>query len=193
VTDLFRRKTLLPVILTYPPSSGPSSSSKPVCPSCHKELSNATSSFLLSSRSPAPSDSAATANGDAEEGRKKKKAKKDKEDPFVCGHVVCKTCVDAIVRPQGRCCVCEAKLEEGEKGLIPLGKEGASRRIALRCVARLGGLSGLDGVVRPLLRVCQAGDARVVIEWSLMAPAPGTGYAAAGGAEVKKSTIAFRV
>lgn len=53
--------------------------------------------------------------------------KKDKEDPFVCGHVVCKTCVDAIVRPQGRCCVCEAKLEEGEKGLIPLGKEGALR------------------------------------------------------------------
>ncbi|RSH89302.1 hypothetical protein EHS25_002414 [Saitozyma podzolica] len=140
----FSRKTLLPVILTYPPSSGPSSSSKPVCPSCHKELSNATSSFLLSSRSPAPSDSAVTANGDADEGRKKKKAKKDKEDPFVCGHVVCKTCVDAIVRPQGRCCVCEAKLEEGEKGLIPLGKEG-------------------------------------------------TGYAAAGGAEVKKSTIAFRV
>lgn len=107
--------------------------------------------------------------------------KKDKEDPFVCGHVVCKTCVDAIVRPQGRCCVCEAKLEEGEKGLIPLGKEGALRCVALR--DRLGGQ-------RSLLRVCEGGDGPRV-EWSLMAP--GTGYAAAGGAEVKKSTIAFRV
>jgi nitric oxide synthase-interacting protein len=54
----------------------------------------------------------------------------------VCGHVVCKTCVDAIVRPQGRCCVCEAKLEEGEKGLIPLGKEGALLCVAIRCDAR---------------------------------------------------------
>ncbi|WWD04743.1 hypothetical protein V865_002814 [Kwoniella europaea PYCC6329] len=127
------RKTLLPVILTYPPSS----TSKPICPTCTKELSNATSSILLSSRQPMHS-----ADGDGDEGRKKKKQKKDKEEAYVCGHVICQTCSDTIVKPQGRCCVCDAKVEDS--GRIPLGKEG-------------------------------------------------TGFAAAGGAEVKREGVAFRV
>ncbi|WVQ80533.1 hypothetical protein IAT38_002638 [Cryptococcus sp. DSM 104549] len=138
------RKTLLPVILTYPPAS----TSKPICPSCSKELSNSTSSVLLSSRSPlvpTPAPAETNGNGDAEDGRPKKKQKKEKKEkdaPLVCGHVVCQTCADTIVKPQGRCSVCEAKVENG--GVIPLGKEG-------------------------------------------------TGFAAAGGAEVKKATTAFRV
>ncbi|KAK8858470.1 hypothetical protein IAR55_002697 [Kwoniella newhampshirensis] len=132
------RKTLLPVIFTYPPASR----SKPICPSCSKELSNSNYSVLLSSRSPASTSTEADPSADLDDGRKKKKQKKDKEDPSVCGHVVCQTCSDTIVKPQGRCSVCEAKVEDS--GRIPLGKEG-------------------------------------------------TGYAAAGGAEVKKSTIAFRV
>ncbi|WVQ65902.1 uncharacterized protein L199_004080 [Kwoniella botswanensis] len=127
------RKTLLPVILTYPPSS----TSKPICPTCTKELSNATSSILLSSRQPIH-----PADGDGDEGRKKKKQKKDKEEAYVCGHVICQTCSDTIVKPQGRCCVCDAKVEDS--GRIPLGKEG-------------------------------------------------TGFAAAGGAEVKREGVAFRV
>ncbi|WWC62438.1 uncharacterized protein I303_105034 [Kwoniella dejecticola CBS 10117] len=129
------RKTLLPVILTYPPAS----SSKPICPTCTKELSNATNTILLSSRSPLTIESAPV---DGEESRKKKKQKKDKEDPYVCGHVICQTCADTIVKPQGRCCVCEAKVDDS--GRISLGKEG-------------------------------------------------TGFAAAGGAEVKREGIAFRV
>ncbi|WVR06248.1 hypothetical protein IAU60_003278 [Kwoniella sp. DSM 27419] len=123
------RKTLLPVIFTYPPAS----TAKPICPTCSRELSNAASPILLSSKSPASDDA-------ADGGRKSKKQKK--EDPFVCGHVVCLTCSDTIVKPQGRCCVCDAKVDDA--GRIPLGKEG-------------------------------------------------TGFAAAGGAEAKKSTIAFRV
>ncbi|ORY31390.1 hypothetical protein BCR39DRAFT_526397 [Naematelia encephala] len=110
------RKTLLPVIFTYPTPT-----SKPTCPSCTKELSNSTSSVLLSSRSPAVAPDAPKGDRDDEQ-PKKKKSKKDKEDPFVCGHVVCKTCTDTIVKPSGRCCVCEAKVDEG--GQIPLGKEG---------------------------------------------------------------------
>ncbi|KGB74797.1 nitric oxide synthase-interacting protein [Cryptococcus deuterogattii 99/473] len=127
------RKTLLPVILTYPPNS----KAKPICPSCSKELSNANTSFLLSSRSPL-----ASIDMGGEDGRKKKKQKKDREDPLVCGHVICQVCTDTIVKPQGRCSVCEARIEE--EGRIPLGKEG-------------------------------------------------TGFAAAGGAEVRKSVTAFRV
>ncbi|WWC70646.1 uncharacterized protein I206_104597 [Kwoniella pini CBS 10737] len=129
------RKTLLPVILTYPPSSN----SKPICPTCTKELSNSTNNILLSSRQPLISQSELIPD---EEGSKKKKQKKDKEDPFVCGHVICQTCSDTIVKPQGRCCVCEAKINND--GIILLGKEG-------------------------------------------------TGFAAAGGAEVKREGIAFRV
>jgi nitric oxide synthase-interacting protein len=53
--------------------------------------------------------------------KKKKKGKKD-EAPYVCGHVVCKNCADTIVKPAGRCCVCEAEVDDA--GRIPLGKEG---------------------------------------------------------------------
>jgi nitric oxide synthase-interacting protein len=77
-----------------------------------------------------------------EEARPKKKSKKEKEEPYVCGHVVCKSCADSIVKESGRCCVCEASI--GEDGMIPLGKEG-------------------------------------------------TGFAAAGGAEVKRNVTTFRV
>ncbi|WRT67667.1 uncharacterized protein IL334_004639 [Kwoniella shivajii] len=136
------RKTLLPVIFTYPPLS-----SKPICPTCTKELSNSTSSILLSSREPLSSSTIVKndeeEDGDGEASRKKKKQKKDKDEkPFVCGHVICQTCSDTIVKPQGRCCVCEAKINDD--GRIPLGKEG-------------------------------------------------TGFAAAGGAEVKREGVAFRV
>jgi nitric oxide synthase-interacting protein len=140
------RKTILPVHLHYPPSS-----KTPHCPSCARELSNSTASFLLSSRSPASAsakanghdepvpESGAGADADAD-GRPAKKAKKakadkskDKEAPYVCGHVVCKTCVDTIVRPAKRCCVCEAEVLE--EGLIPVGKEGMS----LLCLNYWGG------------------------------------------------------
>jgi len=112
-----RRKTLLPVQLTY---SGPKQNT-PTCPSCTKELSNATSSFLLSSRKPASSATDPADNGDEPPAKKKKKGKKD-EAPYVCGHVVCKNCAETIVKPSGRCCVCEAEVDA--TGLIALGKEG---------------------------------------------------------------------
>ena len=105
-----RRKTLLPVKLTYLTPT-----SKPICPSCSRELTNATPAVLLSSRSPLLPDEEAVE-------RKKKKVKKNKDEPFVCGHVICWTCSDTIVQPTGRCCVCEAKIEDGD--MIPLGKEG---------------------------------------------------------------------
>lgn len=63
-------------------------------------------------------------NGDEDAAPKKKKAKKEKEEPYVCGHVVCLTCSDTIVKPGGRCCVCEAEVDDA--GRIPLGKEGTS-------------------------------------------------------------------
>lgn len=116
VTDTDRRKTLLPVHLHYPPAS-----KTPHCPSCARELSNSNASYLLSSRSPAGA-------AESESARPAKKAKKDKKEkekdaaPYVCGHVVCKTCVDTIVKPAKRCCVCEAGV--GEAGMIPVGKEG---------------------------------------------------------------------
>lgn len=108
---------MLPVILTYPTPK----STTPTCPSCTKELSNSNSSFLLSSRKPAASATNGTADGDEPPSKKKKKGKKD-EAPLVCGHVVCKTCVDTIVAPSGRCSVCDAEVDEA--GRIPLGKEG---------------------------------------------------------------------
>ena len=114
----YRRKTLLPVHLHYPPGS-----KTPHCPSCARELSNSNASYLLSSRSPAGA-------AESESARPAKKAKKEKKEnqkekdaaPYVCGHVVCKTCVDTIVKPAKRCCVCEAGV--GEAGMIPVGKEG---------------------------------------------------------------------
>lgn len=113
-------KTLIPVKLHYPPSS-----KTPHCPSCARELSNSMSSFLLSSREPANAE--ADPEGEdidrpAKKAKKDKKDKKDKPAPFCCGHVVCKQCVDTIVRPAGRCSVCEAKV--GEEGMIPVGKDG---------------------------------------------------------------------
>jgi len=151
------RKTLLPVIFTYPTPT-----SKPICPSCSRELINATPAILLSSRSPLDS----TLNLDADDtGPKKKKTKKEKEEPFVCGHVVCKTCADTIVKPSGRCSVCEAGVTA--EGMIPLEKEGQSGRLAEAAV-----------ICYPVAALTED---------------VGTGFAAAGGAEVKKSTIAFRV
>lgn len=147
---------MLPVIFTYPPGSTSTSGSsskdtpKPICPSCSRDLSNSNHSVLLSSREPLKS--ATNGNEDGEDAlngdrpKKKSKKEKQKEDPYVCGHVICKTCADTIVKESGRCCVCEAgiKTKEGEGGLIPLGKEG-------------------------------------------------TGFAAAGGAEVKRAVTTFRV
>lgn len=87
---------------------------------------------------------ATTTNGDdvLNGDRPKKKSKKDKDEPYICGHVICKTCADTIVKESGRCCVCEAGIKSD--GMIPLGKEG-------------------------------------------------TGFAAAGGAEVKRTVTTFRV
>ncbi|ORX40196.1 hypothetical protein BD324DRAFT_616743 [Kockovaella imperatae] len=133
------RKTLLPVILTYPPAS----TSKPICPSCTKELSNSTSSILLKSTLPPASSASVALDSHQEDGPKKKKSKKEKgKEEQVCGHVICKTCADTIVKPTRRCPVCEATI--GSADMVPLGKEG-------------------------------------------------TGFAAAGGAEVKKDTVVFRV
>ena len=61
----------------------------------------------------------------AEDGPKKKKAKKDRDEPYVCGHVVCKMCADTIIKPSKACPLCEAVVES--EGLIPLGKEGESQ------------------------------------------------------------------
>ncbi|KAK4684669.1 nitric oxide synthase-interacting protein, partial [Tremellales sp. Uapishka_1] len=127
------RKALLPVIFTYPPTTALTPSPKPICPSCSKELSNSVACVLLTSTSPVSSSN--------EPAKKKSKKEKGKEDRC-CGHVVCLTCADKVVKPSKRCCVCEAGVEDKE--IIPLGKEG-------------------------------------------------TGFAAAGGAEVKKETLAFRV
>jgi nitric oxide synthase-interacting protein len=140
-----RRKTILPVIFTYAPGSTPApglsdtKSPKPICPSCSRDLSNSNHSILLSSKSPLTAT-----NGDADEDdRPKKKTKKEKsKEEYVCGHVVCKTCADSIVKESGRCCVCEAGISAD--GMIPLGKEG-------------------------------------------------TGFAAAGGSEVKRNVTTFRV
>ena len=148
----------------------PSSSKTPHCPSCARELSNSVSSFLLSSRSPASSSEGNADDADGERPAKKskkdgKKDKKEKEAPYVCGHVVCKTCVDTIVRPAGRCCVCEAKVD-GD-GLIPVGKEGEFGS-SCHTPARLQELAKLTMT--------------------------GTGFAAAGGAGVKDSSaVLFRM
>lgn len=137
-------KGLLPVVMRYPPGS--KEGGKPACPSCQKELSNATGAVLLSSREPAGVSVEETAgkekeaNGDGEGPRKKaKKDKKEKDKlaPAVCGHVVCKTCAETVVKPAGRCCVCEARVEK--EGMIPLGVEGEFKggRVAGRAV-RIG-------------------------------------------------------
>jgi nitric oxide synthase-interacting protein len=107
-------KALLPVVLKYPPGN----KGQPTCPSCQRDLSNASGAVLLTSREPAGAE-----KEDGEGPRKKaKKEKKDKLPPAVCGHVVCKTCAETVVKPAGRCCVCEAKVAPGE--MLQLGSEG---------------------------------------------------------------------
>lgn len=39
-----------------------------------------------------------------------------------CGHVVCKTCTDTLVKPAKQCIVCDAKVSEKE--IIELTREG---------------------------------------------------------------------
>ncbi|KLT43071.1 hypothetical protein CC85DRAFT_296201 [Cutaneotrichosporon oleaginosum] len=112
-------KGLLPVVLKYPP--GKDKGGQPTCPSCQRDLSNASGAMLLTSREPAGGeDRTVEENGGPR--KKAKKEKKEKLPPAVCGHVVCKTCADTVVKPAGRCCVCEAKVEPG--GMLPLGSEG---------------------------------------------------------------------
>jgi nitric oxide synthase-interacting protein len=121
------RKALLPVLFTYPPGKDGAKASKPFCPSCTKELSNATGAVLLSSRVPVE-------NGEEPVKKKAKKdKKKDKDTIAVCGHVVCKTCADTLVRPSKRCCICEATVEES--GILPLGREGEYRAVLRKPVA----------------------------------------------------------
>lgn len=115
------RKGLLPVIFSYPDAKR----SKPSCPSCTKELSNATGAVLLSSRKVTDTDTgdaaAAATEPSAKKSKKNKKSKKD-DGEAVCGHVVCKTCADTMVKPAKRCCVCEEPVEES--GMLALGREG---------------------------------------------------------------------
>lgn len=112
------RKALIPAIFTYAGGGSDDNGKKPICPSCAKELSNATGAVLLSSREPSKE------NGDSE--RPKKKSKKEKDTSVAtCGHVVCRTCAETLVRPSKRCSACDAVVEE--KGMIDLGREGESR------------------------------------------------------------------
>lgn len=105
-------KNLLPVKFTYATSS--KTDSRPICPSCSKELSNASECCLLTSREAAPNDDLPSA----------KRSKKDKASTVAaCGHVVCGTCVDTIVKPGKQCVVCEANIRP-DKDIISLAKEG---------------------------------------------------------------------
>ncbi|KIY44222.1 hypothetical protein FISHEDRAFT_51883 [Fistulina hepatica ATCC 64428] len=65
-----------------------------MCPSCKKALSNNTISFQPITPSVMRS----------------------------CGHVVCKTCTDALVRPAGQCVVCDDVLKDGD--IIEMKREG---------------------------------------------------------------------
>lgn len=97
-------KGLLPVVFTYVGKGGPG------CPSCQKELNNASGAVLITSRARVE-----------EKGEPvKKKKKKSENGVAVCGHVVCVGCAESVVKPGMRCCVCEAQVDE----LLPLGKEG---------------------------------------------------------------------
>jgi nitric oxide synthase-interacting protein len=108
-------KGLLPVIFTYPGGKS-SPDTNPICPSCSREMTNATRSVLLTSKAPA----------DAEPPSKKKKDGKEKnKEVSVCGHVVCGTCADTVVKPGKQCLVCEATVRP-DKDMIDLGKEGLS-------------------------------------------------------------------
>lgn len=111
-----RLKTLFPVKFTqYTSSAGPGSISseglmkedtETMCPSCKKRLSNnillfrAFSFFLF-------------------------RASVVLHVPLVsksCGHVICKTCTDTLVRPAKQCLVCEMVVKE--KDIIELKREG---------------------------------------------------------------------
>jgi nitric oxide synthase-interacting protein len=123
----YTAKNLRPVVFTYPPGSK-EKEGKPTCPSCTKELTNASGAVLLASRVSAP---APTENGDRDEPARKKSKKdkkKDKDTVAVCGHVVCRACANTLVRPAHRCCVCEASVED--KDILELGKEGECRLTA---------------------------------------------------------------
>lgn len=112
-------KNLLPVHFTYPAASKTDTTkSTPICPSCSREISNATKSILLTSKR-APQEHATDGPGPS---KKAKKDKKDK-DEVICGHVVCSTCADTIVKPGKQCPVCEAHIRP-DKDLIELGREG---------------------------------------------------------------------
>ncbi len=39
-----------------------------------------------------------------------------------CGHVVCKTCTDTLVKPAKQCIVCDVKL--ADKDIIEMSREG---------------------------------------------------------------------
>lgn len=114
-------KDLLPVKFTYPNSSKtdtPSSTQdKPICPSCSREMTNGTRCVLLISKSPAgaepPKKTKKKQNG--EDGKSKEAA--------CCGHVVCGTCADTVVKPGKQCVVCEASIRSDED-MVDLDKEG---------------------------------------------------------------------
>lgn len=167
----FSLKGLLPVVFRYPPGArereGPGGKEgKPACPSCQKELSNATGAVLLSSREPAGAEGdkgkekeGEEANGDADgEGprKKSKKSKKEKEPPAVCGHVVCKNCAETVVKPAQRCCVCEARVKAGD--MIQLGHEGESRARGGRRAEE--GRSTVLGAERCAVRTQDTADSR---------------------------------
>lgn len=121
-------KNLLPVHFTYPaPSKSDSSNGQttrtPICPSCSREISNATKSILLTSKSPAPSSADADADGAEPPAAKKTKREKREKEEAVCGHVVCATCAETIVKPGKQCVVCEAVIRP-DKDMIELGREG---------------------------------------------------------------------
>ncbi|KAK0480603.1 hypothetical protein IW261DRAFT_1684498, partial [Armillaria novae-zelandiae] len=74
--------------------AGKNDESQPMCPSCKKILSNSMLMF------------------------RKYKCIVMKS----CGHVVCKTCTESLVRPSHQCIVCDVKLSE--KNVIELKREG---------------------------------------------------------------------
>lgn len=41
-----------------------------------------------------------------------------------CGHVICKTCTDSLVKPSKQCIHCDAVLKSVEKDIIALTREG---------------------------------------------------------------------
>lgn len=79
-----------------------------------------------------------------------------------CSHVVCKTCVDTLVRPSEQCVVCDHKL--GKTDIVNLKREGQLPVFSLLSLSIL--------IPIPLLL--------------------GTGYAGGGIAETSKKGVAFQ-